>query len=107
MNEIAVQARQEIIQLHTGIVTAARRSVSDAVKIGKILSEQKKELEGRYVQWIETLPFDDNTAYRYTKLYLYSNKIPTVGNLQEAYRQIEVFEKQEKESEKNINKKIK
>lgn len=99
MGAIALQARQEIIKLHNGIITAARRSVSDAVKIGQILADQKEELKGKYVEWIESMPFDDNTAYRYIKLYSYANKIPTVGNLQEAYRQVETLEAQERRTE--------
>ena len=37
----SIQARDEIISLHTGIMQSARRSVQDAIKIGGIIAEQK------------------------------------------------------------------
>jgi hypothetical protein len=95
----AIEARTKIIDLHRGIITSARRSVQEAILIGEIISEQKMILShGEFIPWISTLPFDDNTAYRYLKLNTFSNKIPTVGNLQEAYKQIETLEAQEKQS---------
>ena len=95
----SIQARDEIISLHTGIMQSARRSVQDAIKIGGIISEQKQLLpHGEFLPWVETLPFDSNTGERYRKLYFHANKIPNVGNLSEAYRQLETIEQQEKQS---------
>lgn len=99
MNLTKDRAREQIINLHTGIMSAARRSVQDAIKIGEIIAEQKKLLQhGEFLPWVETLPFDTNTGERYRKIYMYSSKIPTVGNLSEAYRKIETIEQQEKQT---------
>lgn len=95
----SIQARDEIISLHTGIMQSARRSVQDAIKIGGIISEQKQLLpHGEFLPWVETLPFDERTAQRYMKLNHYKNKTDTVSDLQEAYRQLETIEQQEKQS---------
>ena len=52
---------------------------------------------GNFVKWIENnLDIDDNTVYRYIKLYSYADKIPILGNLQDAYKQIETIEAQAK-----------
>ena len=97
MNLTRDEAKTEIFNLHDNIIKSARRSVQDAIKIGEIISEQKKLLpHGEFLPWIETLPFDTNTGERYRKLYYNANKIPNVGNLSEAYRQIETIEQQER-----------
>lgn len=95
----ATEAREQIINLHTGIMSAARRSVQDAIKIGEIISEQKKLLQhGEFLPWVKTLPFDERTAQRYIKLNYYKNKTDSVSDLQSAYRQIENIEQQEKQT---------
>jgi hypothetical protein len=95
----SVEAREQIINLHTGIMSAARRSVQDAIKIGEIISEQKKLLQhGEFLPWVKTLPFDERTAQRYIKLNYYKNKTDSVSDLQSAYRQIENIEQQEKQT---------
>lgn len=47
---------------------------------------------GAFLPWVETLPFTDQTARNYLRLFQYNDKIKNVLNLQEAYRQIESFE---------------
>lgn len=95
----SIQARDEIISLHTGIMQSARRSVQDAIKIGGIISEQKQLLpHGDFLPWVETLPFEQRTAYRYLSLSDHSCKVATMSNLQEAYKQLETIEQQEKQS---------
>jgi hypothetical protein len=94
------KARQEIIKLHTGILDSMSRTVPDAIRIGQIIAEQKEQLEhGRFLPWVETLPFDQKTAWRYSKLCEYQNKLGTMSNLQEAYKQIESLEAIEKRKE--------
>jgi hypothetical protein len=89
---------QEIIKLHLGIIGSLRKSVEDAVKIGNFLTIEKDKMKhGEYLPWIKSMNIDSNTAERYRKLYIY--KIPNVGNLQEAYEQIETIEQQEKQKE--------
>lgn len=95
--------RDRIIELHMGIVQVARRSVMDAIKIGQLLSEQKERMKhGEFLPWLEELPFEQRTSYRYMALYQYHDKIAIVANLQEAYKkveQIEYTEKKEREKE--------
>lgn len=101
------KATQEIIKLHNGIMDSMRRAVPDAIRIGQIIAEQKEKFEhGAFLPWVETLPFDDNTAYRYMKLFQYADKIPRVGNLQEAYKQIESLEAIEKRAEDERKQKL-
>ena len=93
------QARDEIISLHTGIMQSARRSVHDAIKIGGIISEQKQLLpHGEFLPWVEGLPFTRMTANQYQRLFDYQDKCKNALHLQEAYRQLETIEQQEKQS---------
>lgn len=98
MNLTINQATEQIKELHNGIMQASRRSVQDAIKIGEIISEQRKLLNPEdFTPWLKSLPFDDNTGYRYLKLYVY--KIPNVGDLSTAYKKVSEIEYQEKQSE--------
>lgn len=100
MNDISLQAHDEIVKLHQGIMASARRSVQDAIRIGQILSDQKEVLEhGQFLPWVETLPFSDKTSEKYMALFKYSNKIEASSNLQEAYKQIESIEAHERRTE--------
>ena len=100
MNDISLQARDEIVKLHHGIMSSARRSVQDAIKIGEIIAEQKERLDhGQFLPWVETLPFSRQTSDNYTRLYAHHDKMLNVSNLQEAYKQIESIEAQEKRTE--------
>ena len=95
----SIQARDEIISLHTGIMQSARRSVQDAIKIGGIIAEQKQLLpHGDFLPWVETLPFDERTARRYMQLNYYRDKTDIMSDLQTAYKQVETIEQQEKQS---------
>ena len=70
-SELVVQRADEINRLHGEIVGALRTSVEAAVRIGKLLSEQKAELaHGEWLPWIEAnLPFTDRTAQKYMRVY--------------------------------------
>jgi hypothetical protein len=101
------KARQEIVKLHNGIIDSMRRAVPDAIKIGQIIAEQKEKLEhGKFLPWIETLPFSRQTADRYELLCKHSDKMLNVGNLQEAYKRIESFEAAEKNREDERKQKL-
>ncbi len=111
MNDVIVN---RINELHRGIEDKLRSSVSDAIEIGRLLTEKKQQLQhGDFLPWLKgNCNFSQDTAERYRKLYTYNNKIRSVRNLQEAYRQIETIEKQEKQSEtakawKRVNEYIK
>ena len=67
------------------------------MKICKTPKQKEFVGHGNFVKWIENnLDIDDNTVYRYIKLYSYADKIPILGNLQDAYKQIETIEAQAK-----------
>lgn len=94
---------RRIVQLHNGILQAMKMSLSNAIEAGKLLEQQKKSLKhGLFLAWIETLmPFSQKTAWNYMALYRHSDKLVTVTNLQEAYKQIEYIEnKDQREHEK-------
>jgi len=79
---------------------SARRSVQDAIKIGEIISEQKKLLpHGEFLPWINTLPFNRVTANQYQRLYIHADKCTNAVHLQEAYKQLETIEQQERQTE--------
>ena len=64
---------------------------------GRMPKQKEFVGHGNFVKWIENnLDIDDNTVYRYIKLYSYADKIPILGNLQDAYKQIETIEAQAK-----------
>lgn len=89
---------QEIKNELTELNTTLKMTVQKAIRVGQLLSEQKEFVgHGNFVKWIENnLDIDDNTVYRYIKLYSYADKIPILGNLQDAYKQIETIEAQAK-----------
>ena len=92
MNELE-KVTQEIIRRHDTLMSSARRTVEEAIKIGKLLTVQKEKMEhGEYLPWIKTLPFSRQTADNYVGLNTYADKMPTVSNLQEAYKQLESLE---------------
>lgn len=87
MNVPAKTVEQQIISLHNGIVIAMRRTVADAIEIGKLLSEKKAELDhGDFLPWIEReLPFSEATAQRYMQVFRWKDKTRSVRDLSEAY----------------------
>lgn len=93
--------KDRIINCHNGIHGSMKQALNYALEAGKLLTDIKNELEhGEFLPWAEkNLPFSRQTSDRYVKLYRYKSKMPTVSNLQEAYKQIETIEKQERESE--------
>jgi len=93
-------AAKEVERLHNGIEEKLKTSVSDAVRIGEILTTIKEKIgHGQYEKWVkENVNFNTVTAWRYMKLYSYGKSL-TAKDLPEAYKQMETFEAQEKQSE--------
>ena len=96
----SIQARDEIISLHTGILQSARRSVQDAIKIGGIIAEQKPQLEmkNEFNSWLKSLPFAENTARNYIQLFNYRHKTSNIEDLSTAYKKVSEIEYQEKKT---------
>ena len=86
----ADQSLAEIKTLHGEIENAARTSLKNAVRIGKLLGGIKSTLpHGQWLPWIESnLPFTDRTAARYIQFFERREtlgKLDNVSNLSEAY----------------------
>jgi hypothetical protein len=103
-NDIVESRKKQIIDNHNAIYKNSLDSLHRAIEIGKLLTEQKEELpHGEFLPWLkENMPFSDETARKYMKLFQYSDtdKIQSAWNLQEAYRQIESIEAQERQTER-------
>ena len=94
------QATESINRLHQSIIQSARRSVQDAIKIGEIISEQKKLLShGEFLPWVATLPFAERTARNYISLFEHKDKTANVADLSEAYKKIQELEFREKQTD--------
>mgnify|MGYP004453506325 FL=1 len=92
---------QQINTLHSNIEGKLKSTVQDAIKLGELLTNVKKELpHGAFLNWIQdNCNFRKSSAENYMKLYNYKSKIPLVGNLPEAYKQIQYLEQEKKKSE--------
>jgi len=81
---------QEIVNLHQEILIHLRLSLGKAIKIGKILIEQKSNLShGEFTPWVKAnIPFSDRTARNYMRLFRESHnlKMANISNLSQAYR---------------------
>jgi hypothetical protein len=90
-NEIVLhEATRQIKDMH-GIVTDGVRLVfENAINIGEILCQQKKELlHGEFTKWInESLPFTDRAARNYMKLFKNKDMLKdvNVSRLGQAYK---------------------
>lgn len=89
MNQLEKGKIQEIITLHNEIAGHLRLSLENAIKIGQLLTEQKKTLgHGGFTPWIQVnLPFTDRTARNYMRLYREKGRLKTetVSDLKSAY----------------------
>ena len=83
-------AVDEITALHLRIAGYCQAGLQDAIRIGKLLMQQKDALpHGEFTSWVrENLPFSDRTAWNYMRLYerRAELKTETVSVLSEAYR---------------------
>ena len=94
-------APDELNRLHAEIEGKMRATVQDAIRAGEILAQVKGRLpHGDFLPWVKVnCRFSDQTARNYMGLFSHHDKIKTVLNLQEAYRQIESIEAKEKDTE--------
>jgi hypothetical protein len=99
MNDLQ-NVTQQIVKLHSGIENSMRRSVADAIEIGRLISEEKEKLHhGQFLPWVSTLPFSERTAQNYIRLSLYKSKCANVADLDSAYKMVESLEAQAKRTE--------
>ena len=89
---------EEIKKELAELTQSLKMTVHKAIYVGQLLTEQRKYLgHGNFVPWIEAnFQMGQASAYRFIKLFDHSDKITNLGNLQDAYKQIETLEKQEK-----------
>ncbi len=94
-------AATELNRLDAAIQSGMRQTVADAIRAGEILSQVKDRLgHGEFLPWIEeNCGFSRQTADNYRRLYEHRDKLPTVSNLQEAYKKIEQIETADKQTE--------
>lgn len=90
------EIKRELAELHNTL----KMSVQKAIRIGQLLTEQKEFVgHGLFLNWLEAnFDMGQRNAYRYMDLYEHQNEIAKMANLQEAYKQIETIEAQEKQS---------
>jgi hypothetical protein len=91
---------QEIKNELTLLNHALKMSVTKAIRIGELLTEQKEFVgHGKFITWVEgNLDISVSTAEKYIGLSQYRDKIALSTNLQDAYKQIETLEAQERQS---------
>ena len=94
---------EELNRLHAEIEGKMRSTVQDAIRAGEILAQVKERLpHGDFLPWVKlNCRFSEDTAERYRHLFDHADKIRTVRNLQEAYKQIESIEALAKQSEEH------
>lgn len=87
--QIGQAAIVEIRQLHEGILSHARQSVGNAIRIGEILTQLKAVMtRGEWMPWAESqLPFSLATAQRWMLLFIHKDdpEILKLRNLSEGY----------------------
>lgn len=80
---------EEIRNLHQGILCQARTSLSNAIRIGELLTLSKGGLKhGEWLPWVEkNLPFSNMTVSRYVRIYEMRDdpRLNNVLNLSDAY----------------------
>lgn len=71
MNEIERSRIEEINHLHAEVETHLKMTVEGAIRIGELLTEQKKSLKhGEFLSWLKlNISFSRRTATRYMKIY--------------------------------------
>src|SRR2546427_7821935 len=61
---------KEIVKLHDEILTAARTSLSKAIRIGELLSRVRASRKGKWLKWLdENAPFTRQTASNYIRCF--------------------------------------
>lgn len=79
----------EIRKLHSDILSAARRSVENGIRIGELLTLEREQIDhGKWLPWLKSnIKFSDRTARNYIRLYTERDqiKLANVSNLSAAY----------------------
>lgn len=90
MNQLQSNTVNEIVSLHKEIEVHFRQSLTKAIRIGELLTEQKQSIpHGQFTFWIaDNLPFTDRTARNYMKVYRQRDVLKTenVSVLSEGYK---------------------
>lgn len=80
----------EIAQLHGEILAAAKTSLDKAIRIGKLLADQKSKLaHGEWLPWLESnVPFTSRTATNYMRVWSERDRLKSesLSDLDSAYR---------------------
>ena len=80
---------KQIGTLHQSIIDSAKSCLETAKEIGGMLVEIKAEMDhGDWLPWLKNLPFSDQTARNYMRIFEHRDdpKFKTVLNLADAYR---------------------
>lgn len=79
---------KEINRLHREIAEAFQSSIGRAIRIGELLTEQKKALKhGEFLPWIEqNLPFTPKAAQNYMRVYAHREEVQALPDTTSAYR---------------------
>lgn len=84
---------QAITRLHNELYSLFDKGLHKAIQIGELLIQQKRALNhGEWIPWIqENLPFSDQTARNYIRLYLNQNELKSknVLDLTTAYKALQ------------------
>lgn len=83
----ALDKKKEVIALHNEINEALKTSLPKAIRIGEILADiRSNSKHGEWLPWVkDNLPFSDETARKYQRLYQNREKFQPDWNLTEAY----------------------
>lgn len=86
MNQIQQSTIQERVTLHNEIAGHLKMSLEKAIRIGKLLTEQKTSLKhGEWLSWIKAnLPFSDRTARVYVRCFDNKDKLADSATLSSA-----------------------
>lgn len=91
---------QAITRLHNELYSLFDKGLDKAIQIGELLIQQKRALpHGEWIPWIqENLPFSDQTARNYIRLYLNRNELKSknVLDLTTAYKALQQPKKTER-----------
>src|SRR6266480_2392947 len=61
---------KEISRLHGEILSAARTSLTKAIRIGKLLIRVRASRKGKWLAWLkDNVPFTDRTARNYIRCF--------------------------------------
>jgi hypothetical protein len=96
---------QEIKRELAELRNTLKMSVTKAIRIGQLLTEQKEFVgHGLFLSWLDAnFEMSERTARNYMSLFAYRDETAEIADLQTAYKQIETIEAQQKLSEEERN----